>query len=89
MKKTATVILAAFMAAGLAACDDTVKTESKVESKTEVPGQPDATSKSEVTVVVPESAASSAVEQKQEVTVEKENADGSKTETTKKFEVSK
>ena len=89
MKTTAAIIVAAFMTLGLAACDKTVKTESTTEVTREVPGQPDATSKSEVTVVVPETAAPNAQEQKEEVTVKKESTDGTTTETTKKFEVSK
>lgn len=89
MKTTAAIITAALMTLGLAACDKTVKTESTTETIREVPGQPDATSKSEVTVVVPETAAPNAQEQKEEVTVKKESTDGTTTETTKKFEVSK
>ena len=89
MKTTAAIITAALMTLGLAACDKTVKTESTTEVIREVPGQPDATSKSEVTVVVPETAAPNAQEQKEEVTVKKESTDGTTTETTKKFEVSK
>lgn len=89
MNRISYILAATAMTFGLVACDDTVKTQSTVESKTEMPGQPDATAKSEVTVVVPETAASGVVEQKREVTVEQQNADGSKTETTKKIEVSK
>lgn len=89
MKTTAAIITAALMTLGLAACDKTVKTESTTETIREVPGQPDATSKSEVSVVVPETAAPNAQEQKEEVTVKKESTDGTTTETTKKFEVSK